>query len=113
VFVAPLRYASGVQNKVLEAMAMAVPVVATSIAADGLRVDGDGEPPLYVADGEKSFAERVTNLLGRAEERSRLAVAGRRYVEKHFVWSRSAEKLEEICLTAAAANGRGDKNEKS
>jgi hypothetical protein len=104
VFVAPLRYGSGIQNKVLEAMAMEVPVVTTSVAADGLRVDGAGEPPVIVADGDGPFAERVIALLGQKDERARLAAAGRRFVENHFVWSRSAEKLEEMCFAAAKAN---------
>jgi len=100
VFVAPLRYGSGVQNKVLEAMAMEVPVVTTSLAAAGLRVDGAGEPPVIVADGEEQFAERVVTLLEQQNERARLAAAGRRFVENHFVWSRSAAKLEAMCFAA-------------
>jgi hypothetical protein len=106
IFVAPLRYASGIQNKVLEAMAMEVPVVATSIAADGLRVDAGSEPPIRVADGEKSFAENVVNLLGQAAERARLSSAGRRYVAEHFVWAQSAKQLEEMCLEAVARQKR-------
>jgi hypothetical protein len=106
VFVAPLRYGSGIQNKVLEAMAMEVPVITTSLAAAGLRVDGAGEPPVIVADGEAQFAQRLVALLGQKEERARLAVEGRRFVEDHFVWARSAAKLEEMCLAAVRANGR-------
>jgi glycosyltransferase involved in cell wall biosynthesis len=101
VFVAPLRYGSGIQNKILEAMAMEVPVVTTSLAAAGLRVDGAGAPPVLVADGEKEFAERVIALLGEEDERQRLAGEGRRFVENHFIWSRSAAKLEEMCFAAA------------
>jgi hypothetical protein len=101
VFVAPLRYGSGIQNKVLEAMAMEVPVVTTSVAAAGLRVDGAGAPPVLVADGEKDFADRVAALLGQQDERERLAREGRRFVENHFIWSRSAAKLEEMCFAAA------------
>jgi glycosyltransferase involved in cell wall biosynthesis len=106
VFAAPLRYGSGIQNKVLEAMAMEVPVITTSLAAAGLRVDGAGEPPVIVADGEEQFAQRLVTLLGQKEERARLAAEGRRFVENHFVWSRSAAKLEEMCLAAIEMNGR-------
>jgi glycosyltransferase involved in cell wall biosynthesis len=110
VFVAPLRYGSGVQNKVLEAMAMQVPVVATSVAADGLRVDGVDEPPVYTADGEKEFAGSVIALLQNESERQRLANQGREYVKQHFVWARNAEKLEALCLTAVnERNGRSEK----
>ncbi|MGH2473628.1 MAG: glycosyltransferase, partial [Candidatus Limnocylindrales bacterium] len=55
VFAVPLRHGAGIQNKVLEALAMEVPVVTTSIAADGLRVDGSS-PPLVVADDPEAFA---------------------------------------------------------
>lgn len=106
VFAAPLRYGSGIQNKILEAMAMELPVVTTSLAAAGLRVDGAGDPPVIAADGEEQFAQRLVALLGQKDELARLASAGRRFVEDHFVWSRSAEKLEEMCFAAARANGR-------
>ena len=100
LFAAPLRYASGTQNKVLEALAMQVPTVTTSIVADGLRLDVSGEPPVCVADGESEFAAEVVRLLQNAPERASLASRGRRFVEDHFIWSRSAEKLEQMCLAA-------------
>jgi len=106
VFVAPLRYGSGIQNKILEAMAMEVPVVTTALAEAGLRADGAGNPPVIVADGEEKFAARLVALLGQKKERERLAAEGRRFVENHFVWSRSAAKLEEMCFAAVKSNAR-------
>ncbi len=100
VCAAPLRFGAGVQNKVLEAMAMEVPVVTTSIAAAGLRVDGAEEPPVYIADDKEGFAACLVELLQDSRERARLAREGRRFVENHFVWSRQAEKLEEMCQQA-------------
>ena len=100
VFVAPLRYASGMQNKVLEALAMKVPVVTTPRVAAGLQVEG-GELPLLVADGEEKFAEHILYLLRNETARHQLAQEGRQFVETHFDWSRSAGMLEEICLEAA------------
>jgi len=108
VFAAPLRYGSGIQNKVLEAMSMEVPVITTTLAAAGLRVDGAGAPPVIVADGEEKFAASVVALLGQKVERQRLAREGRWFVENHFVWSSSAAKLEEMCFAAVKANGRGN-----
>lgn len=103
LFAGPLRYASGTQNKVLEAMAMEMPVVTTSIVADGLRMDDAGEPPVLVADNEAGFAQAIVRLLTHPAERSSLAARGREYVENHFIWSRSAEKLEKMCLSALGA----------
>jgi glycosyltransferase involved in cell wall biosynthesis len=100
VYAAPLRFASGQQNKLLEAMAMEVPVVTTPVAAAGLRIDNEVEPPVVVADGEKQFAEYIIYLLRREEDRARLASEGRRFIEDHFVWSRSTEVLEKMCIDA-------------
>jgi glycosyltransferase involved in cell wall biosynthesis len=101
VFVAPLRFASGLQNKVLEALAMDVPVVTTPVVAEGLRVEGAGTPPVHVAEGEEGIAASVRALLADGSARARLAREGRRYVEAHFDWERSADQLEALCLAAA------------
>jgi glycosyltransferase involved in cell wall biosynthesis len=102
VYVGPLRIASGIQNKLLEALAMEVPVVTTPVAADGLQVEGGDQPPVLVADGEKEFAESVVYLLTQTKDRSRLAAEGRHFVKNHFNWSHSAKMLEEMCLTAVS-----------
>jgi glycosyltransferase involved in cell wall biosynthesis len=100
VFVAALRFASGVQNKVLEALAMEVPVVTTPVVAAGLRVDGI-EPQLVIGRNAEEIAACIVRLLGNSEERARLSTEGRRFVEAHCSWSSSAEKLEKLCLAAA------------
>jgi glycosyltransferase involved in cell wall biosynthesis len=102
VFVAPLRYASGMQNKVVEAMAMRVPVVTTSSVAKGLRVEDNGDPPLLLAEGEEETAEQILHLLRNRAARLQLADEGRRYVESHFDWSRSASMLEQVCIEAVS-----------
>jgi len=101
VAAAPLRFGSGILNKALEAMAMEVPLVATPMVAAALRVDGLAELPLRIADGVQHFAEEILHLLGQPAERARLAAAGRRFVECHYVWPSAARRLEELCLAAA------------
>ena len=101
VCVAPLRYASGMQNKVLEALAMQVPVVTTPVVAAGLRLNG-AEPPLVTAGDPETFAQATLRLLRDATARMALARRGRRFVETNLCWKRSAEKLEEMCRTAAS-----------
>jgi glycosyltransferase involved in cell wall biosynthesis len=103
VCVAPLRYASGMQNKVLEALAMQLPVVATPVVAEGLRLNGD-EPPVVTAPNPRAFAEAVVRLLKQPAERERLSWQGRRYVESHFCWRRSAEMLEQMFFNAVRAS---------
>lgn len=104
VCAAPLRYASGVQNKALEAMAMELPLVATPTVADGLRVDGSAPLPVAVAEGEAEFADQLVRLLKDEHQRQRLAAEGRRFIAEHFVWSRNARKLEELCEAAVASH---------
>jgi polysaccharide biosynthesis protein PslH len=104
VYCAPLRFASGIQNKLLEALAMELPVVTTSVAAAGLRA-GDEEPPLVIADDDEELALAVARLLRDPAERARLGAAGRRYVERHFAWSRSVALLE-AAMRAAAGERR-------
>lgn len=78
VFVAPIRYGSGIQNKVLEAFAMGVPVLCTPVVAEGLYVDDGQEPPLWVAEDGEKFAELLMKLLADEEEQVRLARQSRR-----------------------------------
>ncbi len=84
VFVAPMRFGRGVKNKVLEAMAMGVPVVASSIAMQGLAVS-DG---VYarIADEPEAFAAAVVELLGDVEQRRRLADNALRLVRDSYAW---------------------------
>lgn len=100
VFVAPLRYASGQQNKILEALAMEIPVVTTPISEEGVRVSDTQELPLYSAEGAAAFADCVLQLLQQPSERARLAARGRKYVEEHFSWPQSAAQLEQMCFEA-------------
>ena len=101
LFVAPLRFASGMQNKILEALSMEVPVVTTSVAANGIQVDEASPPPLRVADGADPFTAAILSLLANEEEQVRMAAEGRRFVEARFDWDRSAAMLEALCLEAA------------
>jgi glycosyltransferase involved in cell wall biosynthesis len=104
VYVAPLRYASGQQNKLIEAMAMEVPVVTTQVAAEGMRFDDGEEVPVLVADDEVQFAASVVGLLEDAEKRAGLAKDGRRFIEKHFVRSNSVGVLERMCVEATQSS---------
>lgn len=99
VYVAPLRFASGVQNKVLEAMAMELPVVTTPVVADALFWDGICAP-VIVGLNAQEIARRIIDLLADPAKRSTLGKRGRDFVLNHCSWKRSAEKLEEICQAA-------------
>jgi sugar transferase (PEP-CTERM/EpsH1 system associated) len=84
--VAPLRLARGVQNKVLEAMAMARPVLATSAATRG--IDAATPPGVVIADSPESLAQAALFLL-EADDLASRGAAARRYVTERFDWDAS------------------------
>jgi sugar transferase (PEP-CTERM/EpsH1 system associated) len=94
VAVCPVHYAVGVQNKVLEAMAMGKPVICTSATFAGLDAR-EGEEVL-VADDAEAFAAQTLRLCADPALVQRLAVAGRRYVETHHSWETNAKRLVEV-----------------
>jgi sugar transferase (PEP-CTERM/EpsH1 system associated) len=94
VFVAPLRFAAGVQNKVLEAMAAGRPVVTTSVVNAGL-----GAQPgrhLFVADDPDATATQIVKLLKDATLSNRIGQAGRRFVQQKFTWNQVIQRMREI-----------------
>jgi glycosyltransferase involved in cell wall biosynthesis len=92
--VSPIRYGVGIQNKLLEAMAMTTPVVSTPQATAALQVVPGRD--LLVADTAQAIAEAVMTLLADDAQRYRIGQAGRRYVETHHNWNTAAEKLEAV-----------------
>ena len=95
VFAAPLRFGAGIQNKLLEALAMQVPSVASSCAADGLRTEQGGAPPLVVADGAKPFADALVNQLTADASESTDHDRLRQFVEQNFDWQKSGQLVEQ------------------
>ncbi len=94
VAVAPLTYAVGIQNKVLEAMASRTPVVVSAAAATSLEITDNREA--RIARGPEHFAGAVNELLDDPAMRERIASAGREYVERNHDWKQIAERLESI-----------------
>jgi len=84
VVVAPLRIARGVQNKVLEAMAMARPVVASSAAFEGIEAEPGRD--LLVADGAAAQARAIGGLLADPSWAGELGRAARRRMEQAYRW---------------------------
>ena len=92
--VAPLTIARGTQNKILEAMALGVPVVTSRVAAGG--VDAEPGVHLVVADSPLEQAAAINKLLDSPAERGRLALAGRQRVLSHHSWEQSMKRLDRI-----------------
>jgi len=91
--VAPMRLARGIQNKVLEGMAMARPVITTPQGLEGLAAR-DGEHLLVASDAE-GFASAVERALV-SRVRHRLGHAARRFVIEHHSWAASLARLDAV-----------------
>jgi sugar transferase (PEP-CTERM/EpsH1 system associated) len=95
--VVPVPIARGVQNKVLEAMAMAMPAIVTRPAFIGL--DATADVHLLVADDERAFARNVIRCLTDQPLRERLGRAGRTLVLDRYRWEGCVAKLEAALVT--------------
>jgi sugar transferase (PEP-CTERM/EpsH1 system associated) len=107
-FVAPLRIAQGVQNKVLEAMAMNLPVVCTDRVFAGLSEGGfrHGRDLLAAADDE-GLEACLTSVLEDAEMRAGLAECARQRLSISYRWTANMDRFEEILTSAARCCSTG------
>ena len=94
VFVAPLRFAAGVQNKVLEAMATARPVVTTSVVNEGIGATPGRE--LLVADDPETMARQIVTLLRDEPLRQSLGREGLEFVRRSFSWDHALKRMRVI-----------------
>lgn len=99
VGVAPLRIAAGMQNKLVQAMACELPVVATRAANEG--IGGVPDEHLLVRDEPEPMARAVLDLLKDAAERERLGAAARRFVEAHWTWEAHFGNFERVLREVA------------
>jgi glycosyltransferase involved in cell wall biosynthesis len=100
----PLRFASGVQNKILEAMAMELPVVTTPVAATALRDARGQSPPVVTAEGEDALARAIVDRLEAADHDPTPDAAARQWVGREFDWTAVGEQLNEVIC--AVVQGR-------
>ncbi len=107
--VAPVPYAVGIQNKVLEAMACGTPVVASPKAVQGLSAQAGRD--LRIAEGAGSFAREVLALLENRAVREAIGQAGRSYVEAHHNWDTIAASLEAIYMETLTSRNRDNTSE--
>lgn len=92
LFISPLRFGAGIKNKVLEAMAMALPIVATPLSADGI-ASSDG---VRLATTAAEFVEQACALLPDSALRARLGAANRAVIEARYTWSAVADAYESL-----------------
>jgi len=101
VFVVPLHSAGGMRVKILDAWCWGVPIISTSIGAEGIAVrDGDN---ILIADTAKTFAQAVVRLLQEPTLGERLRQNGRRWVEERYNWRRVYARWDEVYSRLIAA----------
>jgi glycosyltransferase involved in cell wall biosynthesis len=86
-FVVPLLAGGGMRVKIVDAWLWGLPVVSTSIGAEGIEIRPDEN--ILIADGPETFAEATIRLLQNRSEAQRLAQAGRRWAEQYYDWRKT------------------------
>ena len=94
VMVAPMRFVAGVQNKILEAMAMGVPVVTSRFGNEG--IDAQPEKEIFVENNPESFARSVIELLKNEDLRRKIGANARKFVERNFTWRKVFDRMDKI-----------------
>jgi len=94
VLVAPIKGPGGTRLKILEAMASSLPVVTTSVGAEGLGVSDNNEA--LIRDGLDNLADAAIKVLKDVSLANRLGKSGRDFVEENYTWDKSADKLDKI-----------------
>ena len=106
VALCPIRIRAGTQLKILEAMAVGVPMIATSICCQGLNVEAGKH--LLVADNPEQFSSAIELLSDNASLREKLIEAGRSYVERQHNWADSVSVLSnsyKVAMAGLVENG--------
>ena len=98
IFVVPLRIGGGTRLKIYEAMSMGLPVVSTTIGAEGLPLEHSRD--LLLADGADAFADAVVRLLDTPADAAALAERGAGRVRREFGWDAAAARFATLCQAA-------------
>jgi polysaccharide biosynthesis protein PslH len=94
IFVAPMQIGTGLQNKLLEAMAMRMPCITSPLANNAVGATPD--EAILIGTEPEEHAQNILRLLKSPEERERIAINGHRFVRQRFDWQRSAEVLDAL-----------------
>lgn len=96
LFVAPMFIGTGLQNKLLEAMAMQLPCVTTSLANNALNAEPNKE--ILIGNNPQEIANQIKQLLENNGFSNEVAKNGQQFVLKHYSWETQNEKLNEILM---------------
>lgn len=91
LFVAPMMIGTGLQNKLLEAMAMQLPCVTTTLANNALKAKATSE--IIIAETALEFAEAIIHLLQNPERAREIALNGHQFIQNHYSWEAQTKPL--------------------
>lgn len=98
IFIAPMQIGTGLQNKLLEAMAMKIPSITSKLANSALYAK-DGEE-ILIGETPGDYANHIIRLLDDEEFAARIADAGYRFVNHKYNWEIATNKLSEIMMNS-------------
>jgi glycosyltransferase involved in cell wall biosynthesis len=93
-FIAPLRIARGVQNKVLQAFSCGLPVIATSMGAEG--IDYTDGKNILIADTPDAFFDSVERLISNKDLYQSIKENALKLIKNHYTWDAKLAPLEKI-----------------
>jgi len=94
IFVAPMFLGTGLQNKLLESMALGVPCITTTLANNALGATPDKE--ILIADSPKEFAYQIQRLTEDFQIKQRIIENGRSFIVENYEWSKVTDKLVQL-----------------
>jgi glycosyltransferase involved in cell wall biosynthesis len=97
IFIVPLRIGSGTRLKIFEAFAMKMPVVSTTVGAEGLPVEHGRH--LLLADSPTDYAYAISRMLEEPMQKQALANAGYELVTTRYTWAAVSASMHDSCLT--------------
>jgi glycosyltransferase involved in cell wall biosynthesis len=93
-FIVPLHAGGGMRVKILDAWCWGLPVVSTTIGAEGLRYED--QVNLLIGDGAEQFAAAVVSLIRSPGQARELITGGRKTVEEHYDWRKVYQAWDEV-----------------
>lgn len=103
IFVAPMFLGTGLQNKLLESMALGIPCVTTSMANNALGAKPEQE--ILIADSAEEFAKQIKRLQMSPELKSMIAKNGKIFILKNYEWGQVTKQLIDLIEKTIVVSG--------
>jgi len=96
IFVAPMQIGTGLQNKLLEAMAMSMPCISSELANKALKATNGEHILIGSNDDAESYAKHIIKLTEDKEFANNIAEKGHQFVKQNYDWKNAVDKLEAL-----------------